>query len=93
VGALILALSPWLFFGGLSAADLASGEYARAHGAHEGNAIIGGSRARSIAVKAGETAIEAYFDRRLSKKGRWIVRGAVGALRAAVVVHNLRQHR
>lgn len=93
MGALILAASPWLFFGAVNGADLASSEYARARGAVELNPIIGSSRARSIAVKAAATGLEAYVDRKLPRKGRWLWRGAIAGVTGYAVVHNMRVHR
>jgi hypothetical protein len=89
---LALALSPWVYYGEINAGDLASTAYAERCGFHEGNPIVGHDWPRRLAVKAGETALEAWTERHLGKKGRTIERVAIGALRAVVIVHNLRAH-
>ena len=93
IAAAVLAVSPWVFYGSLNAADLASTEVGLARGGREGGLLVPQNRAGRVAVKAAQTAVLTWGDRRLSPKGRKILRVLYAVGVGAVVVHNVRPRR
>lgn len=90
--ALILAASPWMFYGGANVLDLTSTEVALHRGAIEGGLLVPQNRAGRVAVKAAQTALLTYCDQRMQPKGRKVLRILYVAGMGYVVAHNLRQH-
>lgn len=87
----ILALNSYLFYGSLHAADLASSQYAlRQPLVAESNAILRGSLARQLAIKAAATYGMGKLESRIPKGKRWIPRVILGLGYGYIVYHNLR---
>lgn len=87
-----LALSGWLYYSSLNAADLASTARAEHRGGTEQNPLLGKGWPQRVAVKAAVTAAEAYIDHQFPPKRRWVPRALFGGLMGYLIVHNLRQH-
>jgi len=88
--ALPLALSAWLLYGGGSAADVASTEFALTRaGTMEGNPIAR-NRAARLALKGAQTSVLVWGDGKMGKKGRIVFRIGYALWMGWVVQHNMR---
>ncbi|HEY2938157.1 MAG TPA: hypothetical protein VGJ25_16255 [Gaiellaceae bacterium] len=88
MGILLLAVSPWVFYGALNGADLATHWQANARGCREVNPMMRGPAVVDVLAKGALTVAMVKLDRRARGKRRLVVRITWGSLTAAGVASN-----
>lgn len=89
----VLAVSGWLFYGGLNGADVLTHWQAQSRGAHEVNPVLRGPKGLDLAIKAGATVGLKKLEDKLPPKKRWILRVVAGGIVVYGIQSNVRARR